>query len=274
MSEHEGKRVLVTGSTRNLGKGIAAAFAREGARVAINGTSTEAVAAVARELGEATGADLLELPGDISSESEVEAMFVRIRSAWDGIDILVNNACLQGLGYRFLDTPVDFWNSVMSVNLRGTFLCARAAGRMMREQGGGAIVNVGSNVAKRAIRNRTAYVASKGGIDALTRAMALDLAPYGIRVNTLAPGYSRTGRWDGLEESEVAERRRLTPLGIECDEEDIAQGALYLASNRAKKVTGTCLEIDSGAGAQLVPEDCELRFAANIVANDLRKSSK
>ena len=129
---------------------------------------------------------------------------------------------------------------------------------MMIAQGGGVIVNVGSNVSTRAIRKRAAYCASKGGVDALTRAMAVDLGKYGIRVNTVAPGYIHTERWDKLPEQDVQRRRANIPLGKEASGDDIADAVLFLASDQAANIHGARLVVDGGCSAQHMPFNSDL----------------
>lgn len=251
------KYVLVTGAASNSGFAIARAFAAAGARVAINDIDPAATEKAAAELRAATGSEVAAMPADLASRDAIAAMFARIRAEWGGIDVLVNNAVQHAIGHAFLDMPPAVLENVIGVNLLGTFYCSQEAARMMAAQGAGAIVNLGSNTAARAIRSRSAYIATKGGIEALTRAMALELAALGIRVNTVVPGYIRTNRWDSLAPG-VAERRRANvPLGREATGDDIADSVLFLASERARNITGARLVVDGGCTIQLVPEELE-----------------
>lgn len=252
------KFVLVTGAGQNTGLGIAAAFAKEGATVFLNDRSPEGVDGALEILRQRGLKRLVGLPGDISVPTDVEAMFRRIAAKAKRLDILVNNAAHLGVGPDFLDVPFEFFEAVVRVNLLGTFQVSQHAARMMKRQGGGAIVSIGSNVSTRAIRQRAAYVASKGGIDALTMAMATELAPHGIRVNTVAPGYIHSDRWTTLAKG-VAERRRSNvPLGREATPEDIAQAVMFLASDSAANITGARLVVDGGCSAQHMPVDIDL----------------
>jgi NAD(P)-dependent dehydrogenase (short-subunit alcohol dehydrogenase family) len=134
----------------------------------------------------------------------------------------------------------------------------RWVGKMMLAQGGGAIVNIGSNVSPRAIRKRSGYCASKGGVDALTLAMAVDLGPRGIRVNTVAPGYIHTERWETLSEHDTLRRRANVPLGKEASADEVAAAVLFLASDEAAGIHGARLVVDGGCSAQHMPVDCDL----------------
>lgn len=258
MKRFEGKVVLVTGASRNTGVGIAALFIGEGAKVCICGSSAESTKKGGDTL-RAQGLDgFVEIPCDISDLAQVDAMFDIIKQKFGRIDILVNNACDQGIGDPFEKMTPDFFLRVIKTNMLGTFQVSQHAVKMMLEQPErGVIVNLGSNVSQRAIRNRTAYVASKGGIDALTRSMALDLAPKGIRVNTVAPGYINTNRWDVLPEATIKRRRLNTPLGIEACYDDIAQAVAFFASDASKNITGERLVVDAGCTCQHMPIDVD-----------------
>ncbi len=252
------KVVLVTGAVRNTGLAIAEAFAEAGAVVALNGRQPADVAREAARLRRQYGATVVEVPADVSHPDQVEAMFTTVKQACGRLDVLVNNAIVQGCGYAFVDTPRDLLEEVFRVNLFGAFACAQAAARMMIGQGGGAIVNIGSNTAERAIRNRTAYVASKAAIDGLTRAMAVELGPQGIRVNSVVAGYIHTPRWDDITDDQARRRRANIPLGQEASGRDIAAAVLFLASAAAARITGARLVIDGGTLGQLVPTDCDI----------------
>ena len=159
--------------------------------------------------------------------------------------------------YSLTETPRELLEDVFKVNVFGTFACAQGAARIMLETGSGAIVNIGSNSAERAIKDRSAYIASKGATDALTRAMVVDLGRQGIRVNTVVAGYINSDRWDVLPDETVQRRRKNVPLGQEARGSDIADAVLFLASDAACKITGTRLVVDGGISTQLVPVDCD-----------------
>ncbi len=252
------KFVLVTGAGQNTGLGIAAAFAAEGATVFLNDRSPEAVHGALRVLRQRGLKRLVGLPGDISVAVDVDAMFRQITAKARQLDVLVNNAAHLGVGPDFLDTPLEFFEAVVRVNLLGTFQVSQQAARMMKRQGGGVIVNIGSNVSTRAIRKRAAYVASKGGIDALTLALAVELGPHGIRVNTVAPGYIHSDRWATLAKGVARRRRANVPLGREATPEDIAQAVMFFASDQASNITGARFVVDGGCSAQHMPADIDL----------------
>ena len=246
-------RVLVTGSSRNTGLGIAQAFAAEGARVVINGSDPAHVAAAVAQFPGAVPA-----PADLGTLAGVEALFAVVDAALGGIDVLVNNAVHLGIGPTFVEVPDELLVDIVAVNLLGYYRCGQAAARRMIDQGrGGAIVNLGSNTATRPVRDRTGYCATKGAIDSLTRAMAIDLAPHRIRVNTVAPGYIWTERWERIGEATAARRRRNIPLGEPASAADVAAAVLYLASADAGNVTGAQLTVDGGVLAQLTPGDVD-----------------
>ena len=259
MKRFKNKVVLVTGSSRNTGVGIAELFIREGAKVIVCGTTKESTSKGAEELRSKGYDGFIEAPCDISNLEQVKELFDFIKKECGRIDILVNNACQMGCDPIFWDLdPKDFMK-VINVNLYGTFIVSQHAVRMMLEQPErGVIVNLSSNTSKHAIRQRTAYIASKGGIDALTRSMAIDLAPMGIRVNTVAPGYIHSERWDHLDESKIKRRRLNTPIGTEAYAEDIAQAVAFLASDAAKCIVGERLLVDSGSSAQAYPVDIDV----------------
>ncbi len=255
----KGKVVLVTGASRNTGVSIAALFIREGAKVCVSGSTPASTARGGATL-RGMGLDgFLEAPADIGDTGQVRALFAKIREVHGRIDIVVNNACNQGIGPAFEEMDPEYFLSVVRTNLIGTFQVSQEAVKMMLQQeSGGVIVNLGSNVSMRAIRNRTAYVASKGGLDALTRSMAVDLGPKGIRVNMVAPGYIFTDRWEKISEAARARRRLNCPLGFEAAGDDIAQAVAFMASDASRNICGERLVVDAGCSAQHMPVDVDL----------------
>jgi len=252
------KVVLVTGASRNTGFAIAARFAVEGATVLVNGSTAEGVRRAVEQLRSRGLERLVEAPADLAVAAAVEGLFAMIRDRAGRLDVLVNNAVVQGMGYSFAETPLEQFENVLRVNLVATFHVAREAARMMIAQGGGVIVNMCSMVSARAIRNRASYVASKGGVDALTRAMAVDLGPYGIRVNNVAPGYIHTERWETLPQDHAIRRRNNIPLGREATIDEIASAVLFMASDEASNIHGARLVVDGGCTAQHAPWDCDV----------------
>jgi NAD(P)-dependent dehydrogenase (short-subunit alcohol dehydrogenase family) len=255
----KGKNVLVTGSTRNTGLGIAKVFGGYGATVFVHGRSAEHAEQVAETLNRNASADgerYLPVAADVACDEDVANTFALIERQVGGLDVLVNNACHLGLGHRFLDMPIAFFDEVLAVNLRGYALCAQLAARQMLTRGGGAIVNIGSNTAGHALSDRAAYIASKGGVESLTRAIALELAQHNIRVNCVVPGYIYTERWGALSEEIKQRRWKNIPLGKESSPEDIGEAAAFLASGKAANITGSSLLVSGGIDVQLVPPDC------------------
>ncbi len=252
------KSVLVTGSTKRTGYAIAKEFVHEGAFVYVNGRSPDEVDGASEALTAIGPGKAYSLPGDISKPDNVREMFGVIKSTNGNLDVLVNNSCNQGLGYSFQETPLDEWDNVMAVNLKGLFLCCLAASKQMIDNGCGSIINMGSLTATQAIRGRIAYITSKGGIDAFTRALSLELAPFNITVNTLAPGYIVTERWDNIADEQIEQRKANIPLRRGVSENEVARLALFLASSDAAYITGQTINIDGGCLAQLLPKSVEV----------------
>ncbi len=252
------KTVLVTGAGQNTGLGIATLFAKAGAKVFLNDVTHELVEGALTALRRRGLRKVIGIPADISVPEQVEAMFDVVKTSTKRLDVLVNNAAHLGVGPDMLDVKLSFFEAVVAVNLVGTFHVSQQAARLMKKSGGGCIVNIASNVSKRAIRKRTAYLASKGAIDAMTLSMALDLAPHRIRVNSVAPGYIHSDRWRKLDPAHAARRRANIPLGIEAFPEDIGHAVLFLASSDAANITGARLLVDGGCSAQHMPADVDL----------------
>ena len=245
---HEGKVAVVTGSARGIGLACARKFAEEGARVAMLDIEQDAGENAARSLAEEFG-DVAFFHCDVGDENEVSRAFAAVSEAFESVDILMNNAGINRPA-EFLDLDIETFDQVIRTNLRSVFLCCQAAGRSMRDRGkGGAIVNMASTSVSMTMPNLAAYAASKGGIASITIAMALSLAPYGIRANSVGPGTIATemtrDRLLGTEES----RHRIlsrTPLGRVGEGEDVANVVSFLASDAASYVTGQNIYIDGG----------------------------
>jgi len=196
------KVVVITGGNQGIGKGIAKAFAAEGARLAICARNADKLSATAAELRK-TGADVLDQPTDVTDEAAVEALFVTVKERFGRVDILVNNAGAFD-GGRLDEVTLDGWNNVIGACLTGTFLCSRAAFKMMKEQGCGRILNIGSISAQRPREGSVPYVAAKFGVWGLTQAIAVDGRPFGIVCSCLHPGNVRVERRaESSEESDT-----------------------------------------------------------------------
>ena len=187
------------------------------------------------------------VPADVSDSAQVGAMVDSIMAAHGRVDVLVNNAGIVSPMLHFLEADEAWWRRIVDVNLTGHFLVSHRVARIMAEQGGGSIINMSSGGATRAHRSFTAYDATKGGIEALTRAMALDLGPYNVRVNALVPGAIDT---TGMTAGERALRGENVPLGRIGEPLDMTGAALFLASDDAAYITGETLRVDGGMLAQ------------------------
>jgi 3-oxoacyl-[acyl-carrier protein] reductase len=241
----EGRRALITGAGSGIGRAIAIAMATEGASVAVVDRVPEGVEETAQRIVQAGGV-AVSYRGDVSSEADVAAFMARVPEALGGLDILVNNAGMGRLG-TVTELDVETWDTVMAVNVRSVFLCARSAIPMMPPTGG-RIINIASVAGLVASGGRAAYCASKGAVVMLTRAMALDCAPMHITVNAICPGVVETGMTAASLDDPVIRQEKLdkTPLGWLAQPQDIAPAAVYLASADANFVTGTCLVVDGG----------------------------
>jgi NAD(P)-dependent dehydrogenase (short-subunit alcohol dehydrogenase family) len=242
-----GKVALVTGAQQGIGKAIALAYGREGAHVAVNYLDDRAAAeAVAAQI-RACGPQALAVAGDVSQPTDVRDL-VDAGVTLGGIDILVNNA---GIFPRveFLDMTEAQWDAVLSVNRKGAFLCAQTVARQMVAHGrGGTIINLTSGAAFRSSPRGVHYVSSKAGLVGLTRATALELARYRIRVNAIAPGTTDTAQPRyGMSEEELQAVGPQIPLGRLATPEDIADVAVFLASEEARHITGQTLHVNGGS---------------------------
>jgi len=243
---HEGQAVVVTGAGKGIGQAIAERFAKAGANVAVNDIDAGRVAEVVDGIV-ASGNSAVGIPGDVSDSSQVHSMFDTAVEAFGTVDVLVNNAGLVSPMLHFFEADEAWWRRIIDVNLTGHFLCSHRAARIMAAVGKGVIINMSSGGATRAHRAFTAYDASKGGIEALTRAMALDLGPYGIRVCALMPGSIDT---EGMSEEARNLRGENIPLGRPGDPDDMAGPALFLASDDACYITGDVIKVDGGMLSQ------------------------
>lgn len=255
--DFSGHTALVTGSTQNLGFTIAGAFAAAGASVIVHGPDEASTHAAAEDLAARNPtASISPVSFDLGNADSIARGFGELTGRGLRPDVLVNNAAHLGLGAAgFLEQSPEFFRGVFEVNLFGVFHCCRHAAPHMAASGGGAIVNISSLAGERAIWGRSAYNASKAAVDGLTRSMALELAPLGIRVNAISPGYVWTPRWNEIGEETEKRRRMNTAAGAPTMQEEIASAVLFLASDACPTLLGSNLVIDGGLSAQQVPRD-------------------
>ncbi|MFC9641815.1 SDR family NAD(P)-dependent oxidoreductase [Streptomyces mirabilis] len=242
----DGRTAWVTGAGKGLGRAIAVALSQAGASVAVTARTASDLERLEVERAE-HGGKVLVLPGSVDDSAAVRTMVERIQ-AWSGrLDAVINCAGISPHFTRSERTTDEDWRQVLDVNLQGTFYCCREAGKVMLEQRSGSIVNVSSVHARTGFERIAAYAASKGGVEALTKALAVEWADRGVRVNALAPGYFHTDLSSGLLDSRWGERIvRGTPMGRVGSAEELGGAAVFLASDASRFVTGTTLTVDGG----------------------------
>lgn len=240
----EGKRALVTGASKGVGKGIALELARAGCDVAVNYHSDRGGAeATAGEIA-GMGRKAAVVGGDVGRSADVDAMFFETTRQLGAPDIVVNNAGVQ-TWKPLLDLEEAEWDRVIATNLKGCFLCTQRAGRLMKERGG-VIVNIGSGCNKVPFPNLVNYTASKGGIEMFTKVAAVELGPYKIRVNCVAPGAIEIERTKEEAGDYAGTWSRLTPLRRIGTPTDVARVVVFLASDQGEFVTGQTIWVDGG----------------------------
>jgi 2-keto-3-deoxy-L-fuconate dehydrogenase len=250
----DGKVALVTGAGSGIGEAIVRLFASQGAVVLVADVRSDAAEAVSAAIHKAGGAAHA-LPLDVADEAQVQACFQEVRATHGRFDILVNNAGVSHVG-NLLETTVQEWERVMGVNALGVFLCAREAVRQMLDQqpAGGVIINMASAAGLIGVERRLPYSTSKGAVLSMTRAIAIDYVTQGIRCNAICPGTVQTPFVDGYlarnfagrEEEARQQLHARQPIGRMGRPDEIANAALYLASDEASFVTGSMLIIDGG----------------------------
>jgi len=245
------KVALITGGASGIGRATAELFAQEGARVAVADYSKEGGQDTVKAIQEA-GGDAMFTPVDVSDSAQVARLVDAVLQAYGRIDILFNGAGILYYG-TVLDTDEQAWNRVLSINLTGTYLCCRAVLPHMIRQGGGSIINVASTVgAHDACANAVAYVTSKGGVTLFTKAIAIDHAKQGVRVNALVPGATDTPMIRNAIAPEALEALAAShPIGRLGRPEELAKAVLFLASDDASFVTGTAMYVDGGQTAKI-----------------------
>ena len=247
----ENRVAIVTGAGRNIGEAVAHAFVAEGASVAVVDVRLEAAQAVADAINAANPGRALAVAADVSSSEDVQRMVSSTVAAFGGVDILVNNAAVTD-HTPALDLDENEWDNVINVTLKSVFLGAKYAGRQMRDQGrGGKIINVASTSGHRGRADATAYSAAKGGVLNLTRSLAIQLAPYGVRVNSITP--NRIGSAVGQDSIPNTGRGVTNLVGRQGMPPDIAAAAVFLASDEADFIAAADILVDGGSLAGAVP---------------------
>ena len=250
-SELRGQVAVVTGGAKGIGLGITLRLAREGMSVAIGDIDAESLASTAMSLKH-LGARILAVEGDLSLSAGIRNLFEKTKAAFGTVDLLVNNAAdLERK--RLLDEHEDLLELQLATNIRGPYLCSLHAARIMRETGGGNIVHISSVGGLRAHWRGLPYDVTKGAIDAMTRAMAIDLAEHSIRVNAIGPGAMRTRRTPPDEHPVIREMSGRIPLGRFGLVSEISSVVTFLASSEASYITGQIIYVDGGITAQLSP---------------------
>ncbi len=236
---------IVTGAAQGIGKAIAAAFVDEGARVLIGDINGERAAQSAAELG-AGGRGVKSIAVDVGEATSGQQLVDYCVREFGRVDILVNNAGI-GINKRTLDFPLDEWERVIKINLTGAFLCAQAAARKMVEQKSGKIINIVSLSGQRGGIGRSAYGASKAGLELLTKVMAVELAELGIHVNAIVPGPIATDVGRAMHDpATVAAYHFLVPQRRYGEPHEIASAAVFLASSESDYINGHSLNVDGG----------------------------
>ena len=243
--ELEGKRAIITGAGSGIGRASALRLAEEGASVAVVDLNPDGAGETVT-LIERAGGRAMAVQTNVTLRAEVEAMVERVRAAWGGVDVLMNNAG-GSLHSPFLELEEAEWDKVVDLNLKAVYLCSRPVARLMVDQGAGCIINVTSNYGVTGSGIRAHYSAAKAGVIGLTKAMALDLGPYGVRVNAVGPGPTNTARVRGNSTEEAwAARAQTIPLRRMGEPEDLADAVAFLASDRARYITGQVLHVNGG----------------------------
>jgi len=250
MKRLDGKVALITGGGTGIGEACARIFAQEGAAIVITGRRKDLLEAIVKDIEKAKGRALA-VAGSVTDEAHVQAAVAQASRIYGRLDILVNNAGVGAFGKLLHETDEATWNEMLSINLTGTYRMIKAAVPEMIKAGGGSIVNVSSIASLVGIPMTAAYSASKGGMDALTRCVAMDYAQQKIRCNSVCPGLVDTPMASGLIDNKdaLAQVMAAYPLGRPGTPEEVAKLILYLASDESAWMTGSVIPIDGGMTA-------------------------
>jgi 3-oxoacyl-[acyl-carrier protein] reductase len=242
----KGKTAIITGSGRGIGKAIALAMAQQGANIVVNDVNMESAQQVVAEI-EAMGRQAIAVKADVTAEDQVEAMIQSCIQRFGKLDILVNNA---GIIQTVPVTEIDGkdWDRVMEVNLKGVFLCCKAALQPMKAQRSGKIVNIASVAGKRGggLLGNSCYSASKGGVIAFTKSIARESGPFGINVNAITPAFTDTDMTRSIDPEKKEIIIKMLPLGRVGQPEDIAGAVCFLSSGMSDYMTGEIMDVDGG----------------------------
>jgi 2-deoxy-D-gluconate 3-dehydrogenase len=246
----QGKVAVVTGASMGIGYGLAKALANAGATVVATARHMKELQSLVDEISR-EGGEALAISLDVTDVKDIEEVMKEVQHKFGSIDILVNNAGL-GANHLAVEVTEEDWDLMMDVNLKGLFFCCQAAGRIMLQQGFGKIVNISSQASVVGIKEHAVYCASKGGVNQLTRVLALEWSSKGVNVNAVAPTFTYTpGTAERLDDPSylkgVVDR---IPIGRVAEIKDVAGAVIYLASPAGDMVTGTVLLIDGGWTAQ------------------------
>ena len=242
----KGKTAIITGSGRGIGRAIALAMAEQGANIVVNDVNMESAGEVVAEI-EAMGRQAIAVKADVTSEEQVKAMIETCINRFGKLDILVNNA---GIIQTAPVTEIDGkdWDRVMEVNLKGVFLCCKAALAPMKAQHGGKIINIASVAGKRGggLLGNSCYSASKGGVIAFTKSLARESGPFGINVNAITPAFTDTEMTRSIAPDKKEFIIKMLPLGRVGQPSDIAGAVCFLASSMSDYMTGEIMDVDGG----------------------------